>query len=113
MHDRLILAGVQVAPPPLQLMIVLPAMRSTFRARPTLYFPVAEVTVNLTLLQLQFHTLHEPGRVDPQNLPVQLSILHPWTLASSAPQTPSTTTNPEVPSLRIRTKGRVGAALPR
>jgi hypothetical protein len=46
-QDRLVLAGVQVTPPPLRLMIVLPAGLAALRARPLPNLAVIKVNVYL------------------------------------------------------------------
>src|SRR5579863_9897108 len=94
--NGLILAGVQMPPLSLPLMVVQLATRFAFRARPTRHLPVLQVYVYFALAQLEFHSFHKPGRLDPQNLPVQFTILHPPIFAF---QSSSPTTKPEFPFL--------------
>jgi hypothetical protein len=76
MQDRPVLASVQMPPLPLWLMVVLWARFPTLWARPLLNLVVFKMNVNLALSELQFHLFNEPGSPDPQNLCVQLSVLH-------------------------------------
>jgi hypothetical protein len=63
-QNRLILTRVQVPPLPLRLMIVQPARRSAFRARPFGQVVMAEANVDLSGLQFQLHRVHEPGSLN-------------------------------------------------
>ena len=76
-QDGLILARIQVSPLPFWLMVVQLACRSTFRTRPMDHVVVPEPNVDLSSLLFQFHRVHVPGSLDPQNSPIKFSILHP------------------------------------
>lgn len=77
-------------------MIVQPTIRPTSQTRSRLQFLVVQVHVNLAVPQLQLHRLHKPRRVDAENLPVQLTILHPEIVASSPPQASLTRYKPGI-----------------
>src|SRR5262249_8809995 len=77
MQDRLVLAGVQMTPLTLPLMIIEPTVPSPFRAWPVHHLIVVQVHVDLALSQLQFHSLYEPRCCDSENLPIKFTILHP------------------------------------
>jgi hypothetical protein len=55
MENRLILAGVQVSPPPLWLMVVQLARRAALRTRPIDQLVMSQVNVDLAAFQLQIH----------------------------------------------------------
>ena len=75
-QNRLVLAGVQVAPPPLRLVIIRLGLRPTLRASPIPHLLVLQVNVNLSCRQLQVHAFHIPRGFDPQNSSIQVPILH-------------------------------------
>jgi hypothetical protein len=81
-QNSLLLAGVQVPPTPLLLMVIQPASHPAFQARPTLQLLVLQIYGHLALAQLQFHSFHGPGCFNSQNLSVQFTILHPPIVAS-------------------------------
>src|SRR5208283_5087639 len=76
MQDGLILAGIQVSPLPLRLVVVQLARRTAFRARPIDHLMVCQANVDLPHFQLQFHRVHVPGGLDSENAPIKLTILH-------------------------------------
>ncbi len=71
------MAGVQMAPLAFRLMIIQPAGRTAFRARPADHIVVSQMNVDLTHLQLQLHGVHVPGSLDSENAPIEFVILHP------------------------------------
>jgi hypothetical protein len=85
-QDRLVLAGVQVTPLPLRLMIVLPARLAALRAQPLPHLAVIKVNVHLARFQLQLDSLHFPRRLDAQYAPIKLMILHPQIVAWLPPR---------------------------
>lgn len=76
MHDRLVLARVQMPPRPFRLVIVKSPLRPAFRALPSSSFRMRQIEVNLSLLKLQFDSFHKPGICNPKDLLVQLSVLN-------------------------------------
>lgn len=76
MQDRLVLAGVQMPPAPLWLVIVEFALRSAFRTGPVDHLLVPQVNVNLASLQLQLHRIYKPGSLNSENAPIEFVILH-------------------------------------
>lgn len=85
MQNRLILARIQMPPLTLRVMVTLPARFPTLRARPLLNLVVFKMNVDLPIAQLQFHSIHEPGRLDAQNLGVQLSVRHRRSFSHAGP----------------------------
>ena len=71
-----VLAGVQMPPLPLGLMVKQRAGLLALWAPPFDFLFVFQVNVNLSLLQLQIHALHIPGRFNSQNLSIKFSVLH-------------------------------------
>jgi hypothetical protein len=76
MKDRLELAGVQVPPLPLRLVIAQRARRAALRTWPRKVRGVFQKDVNLASLQPKIDLLHAPWLRDPKNPGVQLAILH-------------------------------------
>src|SRR5579871_3188625 len=76
-QDGLILARVQVPPLPLWLMVIQLTSRSTFWACPFDHVVVLQVNVDFACLQFQVHRVHKPRRLDAENAPIKLMILHP------------------------------------
>ena len=76
MQDRPILAGIQVPPRPLRVVVIQCTLRLTFRARPRRLRLVPQRHVDLSLFQPQLHLLHSPRNRNSQNLLVQLIVLH-------------------------------------
>src|ERR1035437_2226599 len=73
------------------------------------------MNVDIPIGQLQFHSIHEPGCLDSQNLGVQLSVLHRGSFSHAGPPAscrnspvlrlvPSTEPNPSYQSFRLRRK---------
>ena len=85
MENRLILAGVQVPPPALRLMVVQFAGRPALRTRPIDQLMMSQVDVDLAALQFQIHRIHKPRGFNPQNAPIQLVILHAGIVAFCRP----------------------------
>jgi hypothetical protein len=78
----LILAGVQMPPLPLPLMVIQLAVRPAFRAAPTRYLTVLQINVHFAVGHLQLNSFHQPGRFDSQNLSIKFAILHALIVAS-------------------------------
>src|SRR5437016_13881149 len=76
MQNRLVLAGVQVPPAPLRLVVVRLRLRPTLCTRPMPHVLMLQVDVDLSFCQLQVHTFHTPRGFDPQNSSIQFPILH-------------------------------------
>jgi hypothetical protein len=74
--DRAVLAGVQMTPGARSLVVVNRAREATFGAGPRNARFVLQLDVYLLGFHAQFHAIHEPGRGDPQNLLIQLAVLH-------------------------------------
>src|SRR5271157_513264 len=75
-QDSAILAGVQMPPRPLGIMVMQRAQRLAFRTLPQSLRLVSQVHMDLALIQLQFHVLHSPRSRNPENLLIQLMVLH-------------------------------------
>jgi hypothetical protein len=73
---RSILAGIQVTPAAFRLVIVEGARFPAFRTSPLQSVLMPEVNMHLSGLQFQLNALHAPRLSNPQNLPIQISILH-------------------------------------
>src|SRR5438132_9787953 len=76
MQDGSILAGVQMPPFSLRLMIVERSQRTAYGTNPLPIVLMGEVDVHFSLLHFQFHALHLPRRFDTQNASIQFMILH-------------------------------------
>lgn len=89
MEDRLILAGVQVSPSPLWLMVIQFACRAALRTRPIDHLVMSEVDVDLAAFQFQIYRIHKPRGFNPQNAPIQFVILHGGIVACCQPALPT------------------------
>ena len=65
MQDRPQLAGVEMTPPPLRLVIVKRAKSPALRARPLRPGIVGQMDIHLTLLQIQVDPVYLPRLPDP------------------------------------------------
>ncbi len=75
-QDRAVLAGIEVTPAPLGLMIVQRTLAATLSALPGDARFVFQVDVNFLLLSRQLDALDLPGAFDAENLGIELSVLH-------------------------------------
>ena len=75
-QDRAILAGIEVTPAPLWLMIVQRALAAALAAPPGDARFVFQVDVNFLLLSRELDALDLPGAFDAENLGIELSVLH-------------------------------------
>src|SRR5579864_427690 len=84
-QDRSILAGVQMPPLPLGLMIVQWAALPALRTRPLRFRRVLQKNVHFLHLQLKLDSFHSPRGLNTQNLRVQLPVLHALPSAGATP----------------------------
>ena len=100
-QNRLILAGIQVAPLPLRLMVVQFAGRAAFRAPPIDHVTVPETNMDLA------------GMLNSENTAIEFVILHPRNCRMSPPGPapyPLRTLNSPLMQARlpiVRTNGKV------
>ena len=88
-QNRAVLTGVQMAPAPLRLMIVQPAMLTAFSARSLLAGGVGDVNMHFARLLSQINRLNSPRTLDTQYRRVQLAILHGNILPDKAASAPA------------------------
>ena len=70
------MAGVQMTPAALRLMVIERTRLTAFRTSPLQPIFMSEVDMHLSGLQLQFDAFHAPRFSNSQNLGIQISILH-------------------------------------
>ena len=68
------LAAVQVAPHPFGDMVIDTQLASALRTAKALSARVPNMNFNMLLFHIQFNSFHCPGRRQPKQLPVQLTL---------------------------------------
>ena len=76
MQDGLILAGVQMPPAALRLMVVERARLAALRTQPLGSVFMDQMNVNFSILQLELNEIDAPRGSNPQDLGIQFVILH-------------------------------------
>ncbi len=76
MQDRAVLAGIEVTPAALGLMIVQHALVAALRALPPQVRRVFQVDVDFLSVEGQLDTIDPLGAFAAENLSVKLSVLH-------------------------------------
>jgi hypothetical protein len=76
MQDRLVLAGVQMPPTALRLMVIERTRLAALRTGPLHIGFMHQMNVNLPIGHLQLNAVHAPRGSNPQDLGIQFVILH-------------------------------------
>ena len=75
-QDRLKLTGIKMTPPPLRLMIIERARLAALRTGPRQAQIMNQMYVDFSLVQFRFDGFYTPGGTNPQDLGIQLVVLH-------------------------------------